>query len=51
MSQSELQDALNSWTEACRSKDVVRVMSHYVEDVVAYDAVGPLRFQGSTSRR
>jgi len=46
MSQHELQDALNSWTEACRSKDVARIMSHYAEDVVAYDAIGPLRFQG-----
>ena len=46
MSQHELQEALNSWTDACRSKDVARIMSHYVEDVVSYDAIGPLRFQG-----
>ncbi len=46
MSQHELQDALNSWTDACRSKAVARIMGHYVEGVVAYDAVGPLRFQG-----
>ena len=41
-----LQTTLDSWTEACRSKDVARIMAHYSEDVVAYDAIGPLRFVG-----
>lgn len=41
-----LQATLDSWVEACRSKDVARIMAHYGEDVVAYDAIGPLRFIG-----
>lgn len=45
-SRTELQATLDAWSEACRSKDVARIMSHYAEDVVAYDAVGPLRFEG-----
>lgn len=44
--QAQLQQQLDSWVAACRSKDVSRIMSHYAEDVVAYDAIGPLRFQG-----
>lgn len=42
----ELQATLDSWAEACRSKEVARIMAHYGEDVVAYDAIGPLRFVG-----
>lgn len=41
-----IQQLLDSWAAACRSKDVERIISHYAEDVVAYDAIGPLRFQG-----
>lgn len=44
-----LQATLDSWTEACKSKDVARIMDHYSEDVVAYDAIGPLRFLGRTA--
>ena len=44
--QAQIQQQLASWSAACRSKDVSSIMSHYAEDVVAYDAIGPLRFQG-----
>lgn len=42
----QIQQQLDAWVAACRSKDVSQIMSHYAEDVVAYDAIGPLRFQG-----
>ena len=45
-SQAQIQQQLDSWAAACRSKDVSQIISHYAEDVVAYDAIGPLRFQG-----
>lgn len=44
--QAELQAALERWIEVCRSKNVALIMTCYAEDVVAYDAVGPLRFVG-----
>jgi uncharacterized protein (TIGR02246 family) len=44
--QMQIQQQLDSWAAACRAKDVARIISHYAEDVVAYDAVGPLQFQG-----
>lgn len=46
MIRQQLQSTLDSWAEACRSKDVARIIGHYAEDVVAYDAIGPLRFVG-----
>lgn len=42
----QIQQTLDSWAAACRAKDVSQIMRHYAEDVVAYDAVGPLQFQG-----
>lgn len=44
--ETQTQQQLDAWVAACRSKDVSQIMSHYAEDVVAYDAIGPLRFQG-----
>ncbi|MGB4075357.1 YybH family protein [Pseudomonas sp.] len=44
--QAQIQQQLDSWAAACRAKDVSRIIGHYAEDVVAYDAIGPLRFVG-----
>ncbi|MCY1530150.1 SnoaL-like domain protein [compost metagenome] len=43
---AQLQRVLDSWVQASRDKDVERIVSHYAADIVAYDAIGPLRFQG-----
>jgi ketosteroid isomerase-like protein len=45
-SQSQLKQAIDSWAKAAQSKDVERIISHYSDEVVAYDAIGPLRFVG-----
>lgn len=42
----QIQGVLDSWAQASRDKDVERIVSHYVDDIVAYDAIGPLRFVG-----
>ena len=44
--QAQIQQQLDSWVQACLARDVERIIGHYAEDVVAYDAIGPLRFQG-----
>ena len=44
--QNQIKQTIDSWAQAARSKDVQRIISHYSEDVVAYDAIGPLRFVG-----
>ncbi|MES2821593.1 MAG: nuclear transport factor 2 family protein [Pseudomonadota bacterium] len=44
--QAQIRQAMDSWVQAMQSKDVERIIRHYREDVVAYDAIGPLRFVG-----
>lgn len=44
--QTQIKQTIDSWAQAARSKDVQRIISHYSEDVIAYDAIGPLRFVG-----
>lgn len=44
--QAQIRQVMDSWAQAAQSKNVERIISHYSEDVVAYDAIGPLRFVG-----
>lgn len=38
---------IDSWLQAVKSQDVGRIMSHYADDVVAYDAILQLQFKGA----
>jgi ketosteroid isomerase-like protein len=49
--QSEVQDLLQSWSEAARMKDINRLMSLYSPDIVYFDVVPPLRYSGSAAVR
>jgi uncharacterized protein (TIGR02246 family) len=42
---------LNSWLDACRAKDIDRLMSLYADDIVYYDVVPPLQFAGAEEVR
>jgi ketosteroid isomerase-like protein len=42
----EVRGVLESWLEAVRARDVPRIIAHYAPDIVAYDAIQALRFQG-----
>ncbi|HWV10472.1 MAG TPA: nuclear transport factor 2 family protein [Pseudomonas sp.] len=44
--QQQIRSVLDDWAQASQEKDVARVVSHYADDIVAFDAVGPLRFVG-----
>ena len=44
--QNQIRQTIDSWARAAQSKNVERIISHYSDDVVAYDAIGPLRFVG-----
>ena len=44
--ETEIRTALNHWAQAVVRRDVKQILSHYVSDVVAFDAIGPLRFKG-----
>lgn len=46
-----VREIIDRWAEAVRSADVGQIMAFYADDVVAYDAVGPLRFVGASAYR
>lgn len=49
--QTELQALLDSRVEACRAKDIDRLMSLYSPDIVYFDLVPPLQYTGSAAVR
>jgi ketosteroid isomerase-like protein len=49
--QSEVRALLDNRLEACRAKDIDRLMSLYSADIVYYDVVPPLQFIGSDAVR
>jgi uncharacterized protein (TIGR02246 family) len=46
-----IRDALDAWQRAVLDADLDRTMSFYAPDVVAYDAVDKLRFEGRDAYR
>ncbi len=44
--QSEIRALLDQWASGVREKDLERVLATYANDVVAFDAIGALRFNG-----
>src|SRR5215211_2991253 len=49
--QSEVKALLDSRVEACRAKDIDRLMSLYSPNIVYFDCVPPLHFTGSNAVR
>lgn len=45
--EAEIRSLIDGWIAAAQSKDVGRIMSFYDRDVVAFDAIGALRFVGA----
>ena len=48
---SEVQALLDTRLEACRAKDIDRLMSLYAPDAIYFDVVPPLQFAGSAAIR
>ena len=46
-SQAEVRALLDRWSEACRTKDIDRLMSLYAPDITYFDVVPPLQYTGS----
>ncbi len=49
--QSEVRALLESWSEACRAKDIDRLMSLYAPDITYFDVVPPLQYTGTDAVR
>lgn len=45
--QAEIQTKMESWVAAVEAGDVKKIMAHYAPDVVAFDAIIQLRFNGA----
>lgn len=43
---AEIKQAMQRWQDAVQTKDVAQIMANYTADVVAYDAILQLRFNG-----
>jgi len=49
--EAEIRALMADWTDAVRSKNVDRVMSHYAPDIVAFDIAPPLENRGAAEYR
>lgn len=49
--ESEVRTLLASRVDACQTTDIDRLMSHYSSDIVYYDVVPPLQFEGTEELR
>jgi ketosteroid isomerase-like protein len=49
--ESEIRILLESWSEAARTKDIDRLMSHYSPDIVYFDVLPPLQYSESAAVR
>ena len=49
--QSEVRALIDRWSEACRTKDIDRLMSLYSPDITYFDVVPPLQITGSDAVR
>ena len=49
--QSEVRALLDRWSDACRTKDIDRLMSLYTPDITYFDVVPPLQYTGSDAVR
>ena len=48
---TEVRALLDIREEACRAKDIIRLMSLYSPDSISFDLVPPLQFTGSAAIR
>jgi uncharacterized protein (TIGR02246 family) len=48
---TEVRQCMESWVAAVKSLDLDRIMSHYSQDVVAFDAIMQLQFKGVEAYR
>ena len=46
---AEIQEIMEGWVQSVRSKDAAAILSHVAPDVVMFDVVDPLRYQGANS--
>lgn len=48
---SAVRELIADWARAANAADLDGIMGHYAPDIVAFDAIGQLRFQGHAAYR
>jgi uncharacterized protein (TIGR02246 family) len=51
MEETQIRDLLDGWAQAFQARDLDRLMSHYTDDVVVFDLMPPLRYEGKEAYR
>lgn len=49
--EQEVRTLIEDWAKAARAFDIDRIMAAYAPDVLAFDAIGKLRFEGARAYR
>jgi ketosteroid isomerase-like protein len=44
--EAEIRGLIDDWVKAVRAKDISRIMPHYAPDVLSFDLVPPLEYEG-----
>src|SRR5918996_1068450 len=47
--ESEIRNLVDDWVKGLHAKDIKRVMSHYVADIVSFDLAPPLQYTGAVA--
>jgi uncharacterized protein (TIGR02246 family) len=49
--QAEIRALIDDWARAARARDVDAIFAHYAPDIVAFDAIARLQFEGAEAYR
>lgn len=51
LEETRIRELLDGWTQAFQARDLDRLMTHYTDDVVVFDMLPPLRYEGKDAYR
>ena len=49
--EAQIRALLDDWAEAVRAKNLDAIFAHYARDILAFDAIGQLQFEGTEAYR
>lgn len=49
--ETQVRALIDQWKQAVIARDIERIVSHYADDIISFDAVGALQFKGKAAYR
>jgi uncharacterized protein (TIGR02246 family) len=49
--EAQIRRLIDDWAKAARAKDIDAIFTHYAPDILAFDAIGQLQFNGTDAYR